>query len=178
MTATYVVMFCRIALAMTFAWSASSKLRDMSAFRDGITAFRLLPAQWSAVLAWSFLGGEVAVTLLMAIGWPGLLRLGFVLAVGLLLIFSVALGSVMRRALRVSCNCFGRAEHQVSWYDLARNSLLIGCGLAGGWSLAAAQRQLTVSDTALLAIMALCFVVLITHLSDIVETLRQPFEVQ
>lgn len=178
MTAAYVVMFCRIAIAATFAWSASGKLRDMPAFRDAINAFGLLPARWSAALAWSFVGGEVVVTLLMTIGWPSLLLPGFVLAVGLLLIFSVALGSVMRRALTVSCNCFGRAEQHVSWYDLVRNGLLIGCGLIGGWSLAAVTRPLTGDELALLAIMALCFVVLVTHVGDIVETLRQPFEVQ
>lgn len=178
MSAAYALMFCRLALAATFAWSAGGKLRDMRAFRDSITAFRLLPRRWSAPLGWAFVGGEAAVVVLLLLGQPPLLGAAFGLAAGLLLIFSGALLSVMRRALAVSCNCFGRTEQQVSWYDLVRNALLLGCCLGGGWALPAASAALTGGETMLLGIMALCFLVLVTHVGDIVETLRRPFEIQ
>lgn len=171
------LLFCRIVLAVTFAWSAAGKLRDMPAFRAAITSFELLPARWSAALAWAVLAGELAVVGLLVIGWPVLLA-GFALAAGLLLVFSIALGLVLRRSRTVSCHCFGPAEQPVSWYDLVRNALLIGCGLVGGWSSDAALRSLSGDELALLLLMALGFVVLVTHVGDIVETLRQPFLVE
>lgn len=178
MTASHGLMFCRIAIAAIFAWSALGKLRDLRGFRDAITAFRLLPRDWSAPLAWVFVGGEVAVVLLMLSGVPALLGLGFALAAGLLALFAIALISAMRRALAVSCNCFGGSEQPISWYDVVRNALLIACSLLGGWLLTLPQRGLAGSETLLLGVMALGFVVLVTHVEDVLETLRQPFELQ
>jgi uncharacterized membrane protein YphA (DoxX/SURF4 family) len=178
MTAAYGLVFCRIAIAAIFGWSAIGKLRDMRGFRDAITAFRLLPRHWSTAVAWAFVGGEVAVVLLMLSGQPMLLGLGFALAAGLLAVFSGALISGMRRALAVSCNCFGGSEQHISWYDVVRNALLIACSLVGGWSLMLPERRIAASETLLLGVMALCFVVLVTHVEDVVETLRQPFELQ
>lgn len=176
MTASYGLMFCRIAIAAIFGWSALGKLRDLRGFRDAITAFRLLPREWSGPLAWVFVGGEIAVVLLMLSGVPAALGLGFALATGLLALFAVALIGAMWRALAVSCNCFGSSEQQISWYDVVRNVLLIACSLLGGWLLRLPQRGLTTDETLLLGVMALGFVVLVTHVEDVVETLRQPFE--
>jgi uncharacterized membrane protein YphA (DoxX/SURF4 family) len=178
MTAAYVLMFCRLAIAATFGWSALGKLRDMQAFRAAITAFRVLPARWSAPLAWAFVGGEVVVLLLLLSGLPALWRLGFALAALLLTLFSAALLSVIRRNMAINCNCFGRSEQQISWYDLVRNGLLLLCCAFGGCLPAAAQQRVAVGAAILLGVMSLVFVVLVTHLEDIVETLRQPFEVQ
>jgi hypothetical protein len=178
MTEVYLLMFCRIAIAATFGWSALGKLRDMLAFRAAITAFRVLPARWSAPLAWAFVSGEVAVLLLLLSGLPTLWLLGFALAVLLLTLFSTALLSVIRRNMAINCNCFGRSEQQISRYDLVRNGLLLVCCVIGGSLLTAAQLPVSVSATILLGVMSLGFVVLVTHLEDIVETLRQPFEVQ
>lgn len=178
MTASYGLMFCRIAIAAIFAWSALGKLRDLRGFRDAITAFRLLPRDWSAPLAWGIVGGEVTVVLLMLSGVPALLGMGFTLAVGLLALFAVALIAALRRSLAVSCNCFGGSEQRISWYDVVRNALLSGCCLLGGWLLTLPQRGLTIEETLLLGVMALGFVVLVTHVEDVLETLRRPFELQ
>lgn len=176
MIAAYLLMLCRIALAATFAWSAGAKLRDITSFRDAITNFRLLPVRWSTALAWSFVSGEVAVVLLL--GAPALLGLGFLLAAALLALFSAALVVVLRRDQMLSCNCFGSAEQPISGYDIVRNVVLIGGALVGGWALTAARTPLSPAETALLGMIALGCVVLVTHLGVIVETLRQPFEVQ
>ncbi|HEY0606560.1 MAG TPA: MauE/DoxX family redox-associated membrane protein, partial [Herpetosiphonaceae bacterium] len=178
MTASYGLMFCRIAIAVIFGWSALGKLRDLRGFRDAITAFRLLPRDWSTPLAWAFVGGEIAVVLLMLRGVPTLLGLGFALAAGLLALFTAVLVSAMRRALAVSCNCFGSSEQPISWYDVVRNALLIVCSLLGGWLLTLPRRGLTIDETLLLGAMALCFVLLVTHVEDVAETLRRPFELQ
>jgi uncharacterized membrane protein YphA (DoxX/SURF4 family) len=169
--------FCRIVIALVFALSASGKVLDMPAFQESIADFRLLPRRWSKVVAWAFLGAEFVIALLMAVGGGALLT-GFLLASGLLVTFSAALVVALRRNAEVTCNCFGRTERRISFYDVVRNALLVLCSLAGAWwALAGSPQNLAAVEAVLIGLMAVCFVVLTTNLRDIVETLRQPFHI-
>ncbi len=166
--------FCRLTIGLTFAWSVFGKLRDFSAFQAAVIDFRVLPPALSRSAAWLSLLAEFAILLMLAIG-EALLLPGFVLAAGLLLFFSVALGLVLQRNMQVSCNCFGVTERRVSPYDVARNLLLIVGSLVGGWTSLNTSQPLATSALIILGLMALCFVILVTNLADVVETLRQPF---
>lgn len=172
---TIALMFCRIAIASVFAASASGKASDITAFRDTVSNFQLLPSSWSRVVALLFLGAELAVVPLMAIGGK-LLAAGFILAAGLLAVFSAALVAALWRNIRMTCNCFGRTERRISSYDVVRNMLLILCSLVGFWGLTFGSiRSLSATEILLIGFMTLCFAVLITNLKDVVETLQQPF---
>ncbi len=176
MSAVYVLMFCRITIILVFALSLGGKILDIVNFQEAIVDFRLLPTRWSKAAAWTFLGVESAIVLLMAIGGSVLL-IGFLLAMALLTVFSAALVLVLQRDIRVTCNCFGRTERRISPYDVARNVLLILCGLVGVWALVSPLQSLSEVEIILIGLMAVCFVVLVTNLADVVGTLRQPFHV-
>lgn len=169
-----VLIFCRVVVASVFALSATGKALDFRAFRESVSDFRLLPHSWSKAMAWSFLGAEIVIVLLMAIGKNTLL-IGFLLATGLLVVFSVALVVALHRNARMICNCFGRTERPISPYDVARNALLVLCCLAGVQALVGPSYGLAVVDHVLIGLIAASFVVLVTNLRDVVETLRQPF---
>ena len=61
---------------------------------------------------------------------------------GMLLVFTLALGSVLVRGLPVECGCFGGlfGEMKVTWANIARNLVLAACAvavaIAGGGALA------------------------------------------
>ncbi len=174
MIASSLLIFCRLTIGLTFAWAVFGKLRDLSAFREAVVDFRVLPPALSSIAAWVSLLAECAIILMLGIG-NTLLFPGLLLAAGLLLLFSIALGLVLRRNRQVSCNCFGVTQQRVSPYDVARNLLLIVCSLVGVWTSLNAVQPVAASDLILLGLMALCLLILVTNLADVVETLRQPF---
>src|SRR5260370_37238522 len=98
----YILAFCRVAIGMVFAISSFSKARDIAQFQQAIVGFHLLSQRLSNLAALLFLGGEIAVVLLLLIGGPLLLP-GFALALLLLLMFCAALASVLIRKLHTPC---------------------------------------------------------------------------
>lgn len=174
MALSSLLIFCRLTIGLTFAWAVFGKLRDLSAFREAVVDFRMLPPALSRIAAWVSLLAECAIILMLGIG-RALLFPGFVLSAGLLVLFSVALGLVLRQNRQVSCNCFGVTERRVSPYDVARNLLLIVGSLVGSWTSLDALQPVAASALILLGLMALCLIILVTNLADVVETLHRPF---
>jgi hypothetical protein len=169
-------MFCRIVIALLFTVSASGKTMALTDFEVAISDFKLLPRRWSHVIARSVLGAEALVIVLVSLGGTYLV-FGFLLAIALLAVFTVALTSALRGNTNLSCNCFGRTQKRISRYDVARSFLLILCSLTGLAMLHSDSRGLAWSETILVALMSLVFVTLMTNLGDIIETLRHPFPV-
>lgn len=176
MFAAYFLMFCRITIAFLFTFSFSSKILALEDFEVAVRDFKLLPRHWNKTAALLFLGLEFSTAALVTIG-SYLLPIGFLLAVVLLTVFSVALVIVMRRDTNVSCNCFGRTERHISYYDVVRNLLLVLCSLIGLYTLRYASQVLARDEIILLALMSIVFVVFVTNLDDVVETLHHPFSV-
>lgn len=174
MTLSSLLIFCRLTIGLTFAWAVFGKLRDLSAFQAAVVDFRVLPPALSRSAAWVSLLAECAIILMLGMG-KTLLLPGFVLAAGLLMLFSVALGLVLRRNRQVSCNCFGVTKRRVSPYDVARNLLLMVGSLVGSWTSLVAIQPVAASALILLGLMALGLIILVTNLADVVETLRRPF---
>src|SRR5579884_2855056 len=163
MFTTYLLVFCRVTIALLFIFSFCGKLLALRDFAVTIGDFKLLPRKWSK-------GAAILVTMDV-----NLTFIGFLLAITLLMIFSVALVTALWRKLDMSCNCFGRTEQRISHYDVIRNGIFILCGLTGLWLLRYAPQGLSVSEIILLALMSTVFLLFIVKLDDIVETLRQPF---
>lgn len=182
MLTSYLVLFCRSTIALLFIFSFGSKALALREFVVTIGDFKLLPHRWSRAAALLLLGGELITALLVIIG-GGMLAVGFLLAAALLTIFSVALISVLRRKIAVGCNCFGRTERRVSYYDVARNVYLLLCSFVGLIGLIVlgilkrALQDLPSGELILLVVMSAFVLFAVIHLGEVVETLRQPFPV-
>ena len=171
----YVLAFCRVAIGLVFAASSIRKALDIARFRQTISSFNLLPGRFSAIAALLFICGEFAVVVLMGIGGP-LLTLGFSLTVFLMLLFCIALVSVLARRIRTSCNCFGASAKQVSGFDVWRNAGFILCALGGYAALAwtkNTQGNLGLVEWLLTGLGAGVFVVIWIQLGEIVQLFRQ-----
>lgn len=168
------VMFCRITIALLFLYSGGSKLLSWRDFAVTIGDFKLLPRRWSKPAACIFIAGEFITMILVVIGGvvlPGAFLLALLLLVG----FSIALASALWRKLDLNCNCFGRAESRLSFYDLIRNLLLILSSLTGLWMASSATTSLSVGEIVLLAVMSAVMLFIVIQLRDIVETLLHSF---
>jgi hypothetical protein len=122
-----------------------------------------------------FLDGEFAVVALVSIGDP-LLIFGFSLAIGLLLLFCLALVSVLARGIRTTCNCFGTSTKEISAFDVWRNIGLMICALAGVAMLIGTKSvwdPLSLLEWVLIGLGAGAFVMIWLQLEEIVQLFLQ-----
>jgi hypothetical protein len=126
------------ALAVTFAWATISKLTGWRRWRDTLSG-QALPSRIERLAAWGVPAVESLVPALTVLGRE---RAAAAVAVGSLLVFSVALLRLAARdGVTVACGCFGRASIDVR-LALARN-LALAVTAVVAWSLAAPDPRLT-----------------------------------
>ena len=168
------LLFCRLALGLTFAVSFGGKAGRVHPFAATIAGFRVLPERGAYAAAVLFLSGEAAVVGLMLVGgrW---LPVGFGLALLLLAIFTLALISVLARKIQTSCHCFGTHEKPLTYYDVGRNAGLMGIAVVGLWMAGAPggiPASLTLIEWLFMLIIAVVFVLLWTNLAELVSLFR------
>lgn len=171
----YLLAFCRVATGLVFAISSVSKVRTLAQFQQAIFNFHFFSRWLSNLAALLFLGGELAVMLLMILGGPLLLP-GFALAIVLLCIFCVALASVLIRKLHTSCNCFGVSEKPVAVADIWRNVGFLLCAGGGCEALIwmrGEQGSLAWMAWLFIVLGAAVFVVIWIQLGEIAHLLRR-----
>ena len=174
MFSAYALTFCRIAIAIMFALAWMGKIRNITTFQEAISDFRLLPENWSKVVARISISLELVTIVFMIIG-KNLLLVGFLLAIGLLTTFSIALVTTLLRKMKVICNCFGLTENPISPYDIVRNLLFILCSAVGIWTFFIPLQNISISEVILTGFISLHYVILVVNIGDVVETLRRPF---
>ena len=175
MALSYILVFCRVTIALTFLISSISKAFDLKHFRRTIDAFDILEYRYVNPTALFLLSGEVIIALCMILGGRLLLP-GFFLAIVFLLLFCIAMASVLVRKLSLSCNCFGPNNKSITGFDIARNVGFILCALAANFILFGAkqtQQSLSMLEWVTIGFSAAVFVILWIQLGDIVQFLHQ-----
>jgi hypothetical protein len=176
MSLSHLLFFCRMVVLLVFAISSLGKVLALKEFQMTIREFGLLPRPWARPAALIFVGSEILVVLAMLAGGSWL-PLGFLVGLTLLIVFAGALIVVLRKKQDMSCNCFGRSDHRISWYDPIRNLLLTSCCAGGFFASYTVSRGLSAGEMILLGLMAAAFVGLATNVGDVVKTLRRPFPI-
>ncbi len=114
-------------IAVVFAASAFSKLRDFRGFARSVPALVPMPAKWVTPVSVAVVVIEPASAVLVLVTPIA----GFVLATALLLAFTVAIAASLRRGRRAPCRCFGATETPIGPRHLVRNTLLICSAVLG-----------------------------------------------
>jgi hypothetical protein len=161
---------CCALLATVFAVSAGSKVRSGAAFRmfrESLRGTGVLPRRLVRPVAVAVPLAEAGTAGLLVV--PATVRAGAVLALGLLLAFSVAIASVLRRGTPASCRCFGVRDVPFSRRHLVRNGLLGAVALAIAAAPAAPQAQHPAATALAAAVgfVAAAFVVALDELVDL-----------
>ncbi|WP_284746242.1 MauE/DoxX family redox-associated membrane protein [Amycolatopsis sp. RTGN1] len=116
-------------IAVVFAVSSVSKLRDFRGFARSVPVLVPMPASWVPPVSVAVVVAEASIAVLVVV--PATATAGFVLASGLLLAFTVAIAASLRRGQRASCRCFGAADTPVGPRHLARNTVLACLAVLG-----------------------------------------------
>ncbi len=121
---TWIGLAARIVVGGLFVLAGALKLGDPTAFATEIANYRFLPelAPWLAV---TLPATEIVVgaTLLLAPStWR---RAALLAAMGLLVMFTVAIVHVVRAGINVDCGCFGGNTGPVTAWTAARDVALL-----------------------------------------------------
>ncbi|WP_377476124.1 MauE/DoxX family redox-associated membrane protein, partial [Plantactinospora endophytica] len=108
----YLTVGCQSLLAVVFAASTAGKVRGRQTyadFRRSLPATVRIPAGLAGAVAATVVVAEAATTAALLAGmWlPGLALAGLASAGVLLAVFTVAVGSMIRRRVREPCRCRG-----------------------------------------------------------------------
>ena len=108
----------RIALAVVFVWSGWVKLLEPLQFAVAITGYKIVPDQYAFRIAQYFPWFEIALGLIILIGFK--IRWSSVAAAALMLFFIVLLSITLYRGIDTNCGCFGFGD-KITWKTIARD---------------------------------------------------------
>lgn len=130
----YVEVACRLLIATVFAIALVGKVSSAAAwkaFEDSLREMDVVPAGRVAVAARGSVATEFAIVACLLIPATAAGIAGFVLAAGLLAVFTWAITTVVRRKQAVACRCFGVSPTPLSGRHIVRNVSLIAAALLG-----------------------------------------------
>lgn len=129
----YLAVACRCAVALVFAVSAGSKVRNraaFAAFESSVRGLRLLPRSATRPITVATCAAELAVVPLVAV--PATADAGLLLAAALLAAFSAVISTVLaRRGTAVACRCFGSSGQPLGAHHIIRNAVLAAVAVGG-----------------------------------------------
>ncbi|PYK92198.1 MAG: hypothetical protein DME36_14290 [Verrucomicrobia bacterium] len=116
----------QFALGIVFGLSTAGKLRDPKSFARGVRDFQIVPASLAYPVATLIILLEAWLAVSHFTGWR--LAVSALLAIGMFLSFTLAVGLNLRRGRRLPCHCFGgRDQELISGQTLVRLALLLIC---------------------------------------------------
>lgn len=116
------VWTARLLVAAVFGWAGTAKLMNRAQTRQAVSEFGT-PDRWVRAVAWALPVVELCVAVGMLAPWTAV-GAG-VVALGLLMVFSVLVARLLRQGKHPACSCFGASSDQaISGKTLLRNALL------------------------------------------------------
>ncbi|MEU5527930.1 MauE/DoxX family redox-associated membrane protein [Micromonospora chersina] len=122
----YVEIACRVLLGTVLLAAAVGKVSGRYAYREFTRSVRDMGYRPAGPLAAAVVAAEFTAVVLLAV----IPRAGFLLSAALLLAFTVAVATNLRRA-GATCRCFGRTAAPLGRHHVWRNAFLVGCAIAG-----------------------------------------------
>jgi len=135
-TLRILMILCRVALGIIFIFAAFSKMKplegmpwtvgsvktSLAMFAMGIDSYQILPAWAVTPMAQTLPFIEIGLGLWLISGiW---LRLSSLVSILMLCMFIVAMYSVWRRGLTVTCGCFGQGGSPITTKEMMRDGFL------------------------------------------------------
>lgn len=136
MTARRIVAALRIGIGILFLMAALPKLRDPEGFAQSIANYKILPVVAERVVALVLppLEALLGVCLILGVLDAG----ASALALALMIVFTVAVGSALSRGLDISCGCFDtKAGSRIAAGKIAENLAITFCA----WMVAVHDRS-------------------------------------
>jgi uncharacterized membrane protein YphA (DoxX/SURF4 family) len=102
------VRIAQLAIGVILLWAALGKIGDMNEFAREVHNFHLSPLWAEHLVAMTLPWVELSAGLALVTGLRA--RAGAVLALALMVVFTIAVGAAWARGLDFRCGCFGKAS--------------------------------------------------------------------
>jgi uncharacterized membrane protein YphA (DoxX/SURF4 family) len=109
---------CRIILAAVFIYSGYVKAEAPLQFAVAITGYQIVPDTLAFPIARYFPWVEIALGVLVLIGWK--IRWSSIAAAALMIFFIVLLSITLFRGIDTNCGCFGFGD-RITWKTIVRD---------------------------------------------------------
>lgn len=122
---SYIALLSKYIVTIILLIGAIGKLSDVKQFRETLISSIDMPHSLTLILAFSV----IAIEFSLAIFFFTLPENFFIISIAtffLFLAFSVFLLFNLLKNRVIQCNCFGRSEDPVNWWDLIRNTIILG----------------------------------------------------
>jgi methylamine utilization protein MauE len=172
----YLELACRLLLVTVFATAVAGKISSRAAWTAFVDSLDRMDAVGPRLLrpaAWASLAAEIAISLLLVLPGHAYAAAGFVVAIGLLGAFTVAIASAIRRGKTAPCRCFGASVTPLGRSHVLRNSALVVLAAVG---LTAALRggPVDLAPAVVAAATGVVVGLLVTRLDDLLALFRTP----
>jgi putative oxidoreductase len=118
------IALMRTALGVVFIVASIGKINDPNAFATSISAYRIITGDAALVIATILPWVELlsGLGLLLGIFWRG----SALLALSMLVVFTIVVASAHWRGLDISCGCYTQdpSAERLGWWKIGENSLL------------------------------------------------------
>ena len=121
----------RVLFGGLFLYTAVTKAVHATEFLDSIRGYKVLP---NALVPWSgFLLIALEAALGIALIFSYFVRKAAIVAAALLLVFTAAIAGAIIRGLDIACGCGLSGNAPVSWWEVARDLLLVAIAVLIAW---------------------------------------------
>jgi uncharacterized membrane protein YphA (DoxX/SURF4 family) len=121
----YLALLARLVLGLVFLVAGTEKIANPAAFAASIVNYKIVSHFVGLVLATILSWTELLCALAILFGIS--VRGSSLLLSGLLIVFTLAVGSALVRGLDISCGCFTQdpAASKLGWLKVGENMLLL-----------------------------------------------------
>lgn len=119
----------RLGLGSLFVLTGALKLGDVTAFATEIHNYQLLP-RLAPVLAATLPTIEIVLGAALLAGPRIWARAGALATTALLVVFTIAVASVVARGINITCGCFGEGSGPVTMLTVLRDVALVAAAAA------------------------------------------------
>lgn len=123
LTHRWLNLVLRFVIGGVFAYAAFEKVLHPAAFAIAVRGYKLIPFSLSNFFAIAVSWSELFAAVMLILGI--FTRKAAAAIFILLLVFIVAISTVLVRGMVIDCGCFGEGGSNTTWILLVRNSLLL-----------------------------------------------------
>jgi putative oxidoreductase len=124
---TALLWFLRLGLGGVFLAAGALKFSDPTSFALEIHNYQLLP-DLAPLLAATLPAVEIVLGLALVAGPRPWMRAGAFASTLVLLVFTLAVASVVARGVNIDCGCFGEGSGPVTMWTVLRDVVLVAAG--------------------------------------------------
>ena len=130
MSVEFLILFCRWNIGFLFLYSSLAKILSTESFQQTVKNLKILPKLLIKPFSFAIIFVEFLLAIIV-ISSKSYFRYAFLFSSFLLILFTIMFLFVLSQKKLITCNCFGKTQKLISWFDIIRNLVFICISVLG-----------------------------------------------